>query len=275
VEVDEVGAALGVVVKPNAVFGASVGLLAAPALSLLEPPPPNTLCVWVVEAPNGEAPALALVLFENGDCAFAVPPNGEGAVLLPNGDAVVELPNGEDAVVVENADLTGSLFWFEVLPNGDCVVALLPKGDAVVVVGKDDLAGSLFWFEVFGNPLKLNLGTGGLLVAVDSAGVVVVLRLFAFMADAGVVGCLKLNARGVLWDGAFCSEPKAPVSVDVAVENAEVGAFVPLTAEPDAGAVFLFENPEKLNLGVEDEGAAVVEVDCGAANGLEVLLEVV
>ena len=50
---------------------------------------------------------------------------------------------------------------------------------------------------------------------------------------------------------------------------------MPLTAEPDAGAVFLFENPVKLNLGVEDEGAVVVAVACGAANGLEVLLEVV
>jgi len=53
----------------------------------------------------------------------------------------------------------------------------------------------------------LNLGTAVVLVDVDSAGVVVgvevVLELFAFAADAGVVGCLKPNARGALWVGAF------------------------------------------------------------------------
>jgi len=47
---------------------------------------------------------------------------------------------------------------------------------------------------------------------------------------------------------------------------------VPLAAGTDAEAVFLFENPEKTNLGVEDEGAVVVEVACGTANGLEVLV---
>jgi hypothetical protein len=61
---DNAGAALGAVlnpVKPNCDLGASVGLL---AFALLEPPP-NTLCVWVVVAPNGEGPEP--VLFENAD----------------------------------------------------------------------------------------------------------------------------------------------------------------------------------------------------------------
>jgi len=42
-------------------------------------------------------------------------------------------------------------------------------------------------------------------------------------------------------------------------------------AASEAGAVFLFENAEKLNLGVDD-GAVVVGAACGTANGLEVLL---
>lgn len=42
-------------------------------------------------------------------------------------------------------------------------------------------------------------------------------------------------------------------------------------AVSEAGAVFLFENAEKLNLGVDD-GAVVVGAPCGTANGLEVLL---
>jgi len=137
---------------------------------------------------------------------------------LPNGVCVVEVPNGEGAAeVAENADFAGSLFWFDgfpngvelvVFPNGEDVVAVLPKGEAegVVVVGKDDLLGSLFWFE--GNPVKLNLGAAGVvLVVVDPAGVVegvdVTLELLEFNADAGVVGCLKLNARGVFWDEPF------------------------------------------------------------------------
>jgi len=47
---------------------------------------------------------------------------------------------------------------------------------------------------------------------------------------------------------------------------------MPLAAETDDEAVLLFENPEKLNLGVEDEGAVVVEVTCGAANELGMLV---
>jgi len=204
---DEAGAALGVVPNPNAGFGTSVGLFAP---VLLEPPP-KTFCGWAVVAPNGEG--LAPPVFENGDCVFVLPPNGDGALLLPNGD---EPPNGGGAAVAGNADLIGSLFWLDVLlngdevavlPNGEVVVVLLAKGDAVVVVGNDDLAGSLFWFEVFENPLKPNLGGAAGLVDIDSAGVVVgvevVLELFAFAADANVVGCLKLNARGAFWDGAF------------------------------------------------------------------------
>lgn len=143
-------------------------------------------------------------------------PNDVGAVLLPNGVCVVEAPNGEGAAeVAENPDFAGSLFWFDGFPNGDevfpnveDVVAVLPKGEeeGVVVVGKGDLVGSLFWFE--GNPEKLNLGAAGVvLVVVDPAGVVegvdVTLELLEFNADAGVVGCLKLNARGVLWDELF------------------------------------------------------------------------
>jgi len=200
---DEAGAALGVVPNPNAGFGTSVGLFAP---VLLEPPP-NMLWVWVV---NGEG--LAPLVFENCDCVFVLPPNGDGALLLPNG----EPPNGEGAAVAGNAALIGSLFWLDALPNGDgvvvlpngeVIVVLLPKGDAMVAVGNDDSAGSLFWFEVFENPLKPNLGGAVVLVDIDSAGVVVdvevVLELFAFAADAGVVGCVKLNATGAFWDGAF------------------------------------------------------------------------
>jgi len=156
------------------------------------------------------------VLFENADCVFILLANSEGAVLLPNGVCVVELPNGEGAAeVAESADFAGSLFWFDGFPNGDevvvfpngkDVVVVLPKGEGegVVVVGKDDLVGSLFWF---GNPEKLNLGAAVVLVVIDAAGVVegvdVALELLEFNADAGVVGCLKLKARGVLWDEPF------------------------------------------------------------------------
>lgn len=127
-------------------------------------------------------------------------PNDEGVVLLPNADGVVEVPNGEGAAeVVENADFTGSLFWFDGFPNGDGVV-VLPNAEGVVVVlpkegvvvGNDDLVGSLFWFAE--KPVKLNLGAAGVvLVIVDPAGVVVgvdvALELLEFNADAGVVGC--------------------------------------------------------------------------------------
>ena len=41
-------------------------------------------------------------------------------------------------------------------------------------------------------------------------------------------------------------------------------------SEAGAGAVFLFENAEKLNLGVDD-GAVVVGAACGTPNGPEVL----
>ena len=43
-------------------------------------------------------------------------------------------------------------------------------------------------------------------------------------------------------------------------------------SEAGAGAVFLFENAETLNLGVDD-GAVVVGAACGTPNGLEVLLD--
>jgi len=204
---DDAGAALGAglnPVKPNCVLGASVGLL---AVALLEPPP-NTLCVWVVVAPNGEGPEP--VLFENADCVFALLPNGKDVALLPNAVGVVEAPNAEDAAeVAENADLMGSLFWFDgfpnvdevvVLPNPEGVVVLLPKAEDVVVAGNDDLVGSLFWFTE--NPLKLNLVAAGVvLTVVDPTGAVVgvdvALELLEFNADAGVEG-LKLKARGVL-----------------------------------------------------------------------------
>lgn len=42
-----------------------------------------------------------------------------------------------------------------------------------------------------------------------------------------------------------------------------------VAAASEAGAVFLFENAEKLNLGVDE--AVVVGAACGTANGLEVL----
>jgi hypothetical protein len=140
---------------------------------------------------------------------FVLLPNVDGVALLPNAVGVVEAPNGEDAAgVVENADLTGSLFWFDefpnvdevvVLPNPEGVVVVLPNGEDAVDVGNNGLVGSLFWLEE--NPLKLNLGAAGVvLVAVDPAGVVVgvvvALELLEFNADAGVVG-LKLKARGV------------------------------------------------------------------------------
>jgi hypothetical protein len=139
---------------------------------------------------------------------FVLLPNVDGVALLPNAVGVVEAPNGDGAAgVVENADLTGSLFWFDgfpnvdevvVLPNPEGVVVVLPKGEDVVV-GNNGLVGSLFWLEE--NPLKLNLGAAGVvLVVVDPAGVVVgvdvALELLEFNADAGVVG-LKLKARGV------------------------------------------------------------------------------
>lgn len=54
--------------------------------------------------------------------------------------------------------------------------------------------------------------------------------------------------------------------------NADVGALLAVVvAASEAGAVFLFENAEKLNLGADDGGAVVVGAACGTANGLEVL----
>jgi hypothetical protein len=48
---------------------------------------------------------------------------------------------------------------------------------------------------------------------------------------------------------------------------------VAAASEAGAGAVFLFENAEKLNLGVDDGGAVVVGAAWGTPNGLEVLLD--
>ena len=48
---------------------------------------------------------------------------------------------------------------------------------------------------------------------------------------------------------------------------------VAAASETGAGAVFLFENAEKLNLGVDDGGAVVVGAACGTPNGPEVLLD--
>jgi len=85
-----------------------VGLLTVALLIL--GPPPNTLCVWVVVAPNGEGPEP--VLFENADCMFTLLLNGKGVVLLPNAVGVVEVLNGEGATeMVENTDSTVWLCW--------------------------------------------------------------------------------------------------------------------------------------------------------------------
>lgn len=235
-------------------------------------------------APNGEGPVPALR--PNAEVVVAFP-NAEVVLVLPKGDGLAPPKADEALMLLPKAD--------EALPppKGDDVLATFLNGDEVleaVVPNPDgapnpDFTGSLSLFAVEpcvpnADVPKLNFNPPDGAFVDEEGGLVagVVLAVAVFVAEAGVVGVLKLNSDappgvGVGTDAdaeveppvaaaAFeASEPKAPLNEEPAPLAAPV--------EGAEAAVVLFDTP-KLNFNPEPPLDGAVEVVAPFAGADEV-----